>query len=400
MRSELPPTAGLALNFKDFFAHKNHVLELQIAEILNIPKPAKTCSGTVAFILSLQVLNDLQPTKKQVIVPAWTCPLVVLAIEKIGFTPIICDLAPDSLLFDEQKLQQAINQHTLAIVVTHYAGLVNSFQNIQLLAQQYNCYIIEDAAQAMGALDQQISVGLRGDIGFFSLAFGKGLTSAEGGLVFSKHADIHQKLHQKAHELPFLKNWEIKRSFELIGYGLFYHPQFLPIFYGHHLRQALKQCDEISAVGDDFDLSDIPIHQLGKWRSQVAAKAALRLPKHWMQLNQQAQRRIKQLQQLSYLKVFNENFNTTGTFPFILLLVDHENRCQRILNDLWQSGLGITKLFVRSIPNYPNLNHLNIGTPNAQLFAARSFSISNTLWMTDEHFEIILNILKKHDDTF
>ena len=68
----------------------------------------------------------------------------------------------------------------------------------------------------MGAFNGEKSVGLQGDIGFFSLAFGKGLTSAEGGLVFSKHPEIHRRLHQKAKELPKLKTWEIQRCLELL----------------------------------------------------------------------------------------------------------------------------------------------------------------------------------------
>lgn len=396
MQFELPPTAGLPINLNDLWNTRPYSLDTQIAQLLNIPKPALTCSGTVAFILSLQVLHELKPQKNQIIIPAWTCPLVVLAIEKIGLIPIICDLAPNSLLFDESQLNQLIHSQTLAIVITHYAGLVNSFQNIEALAQQNDCYIVEDAAQAMGAYSNLESVGLRGDIGFFSLAFGKGLTSAEGGLVFSKNQKIHQKIHQKAKQLPVLKYWEIKRCLELIGYSFFYNPTFLKYFYGYNLRKSLKKHDEISAVGDDFDLNDIPIHKLGQWRSQVAAKVAFRLPQHWEQLHQQAQERIKRLQELPYAHVFNESLKTQGTFPFILLLIDHPLRCQSILNELWQSGLGITKLFVRDIPHYPNLKHLNVQTPNAKQFAERSLTITNSLWLTDDKFEQVFQILKKH----
>lgn len=397
MSYELPPTAGLSPQFSDLFANSHHQLDTQISQLLGIPLPAMTCSGTVAFILSLEVLRELQPHKHQVIVPAWTCPLVVLAIEKIGLTPVICDLAPNSLCMDLDQLKLNINHKTLAITITHYAGLVYSFHNIEVLAKDYNCYLIEDAAQALGAFNGNQSVGLQGDIGFFSLAFGKGLTSAEGGLVLSKHPDIHQKLILKAQQLPQLLSWEIKRCFELIGYHLFYRPSCLSFFYGHPLRKALNEHDEIRAVGDDFSLDDIPVHRLGTWRSHVAAKAALRLPQYWQQLHQQATQRIARLNQLSYLKVFSEIENTRSNFPFILVLVNHAELCQNILNELWQSGLGITKLFVRAITDYPHLAHLNATTPNAKQFAARSFTISNSVWVSDDKFEIILNILKKYE---
>ena len=397
MQTEFPPTAGLPLDLHDFIQHKNLNLSRQIAQLLNIPTPAETCSGTVAFILALQVLSELKPHKNQIIVPAWTCPLVILAIEKIGLIAKICDLNRNELTLDEHALQQLINETTLAIVVTHYAGLVNSLQNFASLTKKYDCYLIEDAAQAMGAFNGEKSVGLQGDIGFFSLAFGKGLTSAEGGLVFSKHPEIHQRLHQKAKELPKLKTWEIQRCLELLGYFLFYRPQFLSYFYGWSLRKNLQKNDEISAVGDDFSLDDIPIHALGKWRSQVAAKASIRLPDYWISLRKQAQSRIEKLQSISYLSVFNAQENTQATFPFFIILVDHPLRCQKILNELWQSGLGVTKLFVRAISDYPNLAHLDDKTPNAKDFAARCFTITNTLWLSDQKFNHILQVLKSHE---
>lgn len=397
MQTEIPPTAGLALIWQDFIHHKNLRLSDEIAKLLQIPTPAETCSGTVAFILSLEVLYELKPNKNQIIVPAWTCPLVILAIEKIGLIPKICDLNINALTLDPLSLQQLINDSTLAIVITHYGGLVNSFQNCEILAREYDCFLIEDSAQAMGAFNKNQSVGLRGDIGFFSLAFGKGLTSAEGGLAFSKHPEIHLRIHQKASQLPTINKWEIQRCIELWGYYFFYRPQFLSYFYGQQLRKNLQKNDEISAVGDNFSLDDIPIHSLGKWRSKVAAKASIRLTDYWNFLREQAETRIKQLQLISYLYVFEAQENTHATFPFLIILVDHPMRCQKILDDLWQSGLGITKLFVRAIPEYPNLTHLNYKTPNAQDFASRCFTITNTHWLSNEIFQHILQTLKKHE---
>jgi len=195
--------------------------------------------------------------KNQVIIPAWTCPLVPLAIEKLGLTPILCDLKKDHFDYNLKQLALKTNPNTLAIIATHIAGLVCDLAAIQHITDQHQTYMIEDAAQAMGAQYHQQSVGLFGDIGFFSLAFGKGLTSAEGGILFSKHPDLQQKLHAACQDLPVLKDWELKRMIELVGYTFLYRPSTLSLIYGNSLRRALKNNDEITAVGDDFDQSDI-----------------------------------------------------------------------------------------------------------------------------------------------
>ena len=395
MKKEIPPTNGLSIEFNDlFYVEKKLDLSTQLAELLNIPKPALTCSGTVAFIIALQTLHAVQPERSQVIVPAWTCPLVALAIEKIGLTPVVCDLEPHGLGFDIYQLKQIINAETLCIVVTHYAGLVYDFKQIQEIALENQIFIIEDAAQAMGATIHQHSVGLIGDIAFFSLAFGKGLTSAEGGILFSKNSEINQKLHIAAQKLPILQSWEIKRTVELIGYSLLYRPSTLAMIYGNPLRQALKENDEIKAVGDDFDQNSIPIHQLGKWRSQVASRASTRLPNHWKQARIRAHNRIAQLKLLPNLDIMDEVENSESTYPFLICITQDAQSCQKILDQLWTSGLGITKLFVRSITHYPSLSHLSAQTPNAIEFASRSFTISNSEYLDDASFQKIYHTLE------
>jgi dTDP-4-amino-4,6-dideoxygalactose transaminase len=146
---------------------------------------------------------------------------VALAIEKIGLTPVLCDIETNSLNFEIQQLQQLTNANTLAIVVTHFAGLVYDFSLVQEIARHYQTFIIEDAAQSMGAKTHYQSVGLIGDIAFFSLAFGKGLTSAEGGVLFSRDLEINQQLYESSLTLPLLKQWELKRCLELMAYSCF-----------------------------------------------------------------------------------------------------------------------------------------------------------------------------------
>lgn len=396
MKKEIPPTNGLTINFRDLFPSARQTdLSTYLSHLLNIPQPSLTCSGTVALILALQTLEKRQPQRKQVIIPAWTCPLVALAIEKIGLTPVLCDIETNSLNFEIQQLQQLTNANTLAIVVTHFAGLVYDFSLVQEIARHYQTFIIEDAAQSMGATTHYQSVGLIGDIAFFSLAFGKGLTSAEGGVLFSRDLEINQQLYESSLTLPLLKQWELKRCLELMAYSLLYRPETLTWLYGKPLRKALENHDEITAVGDNFDLDSIPIHQLGKWRSQVAAHASTRLPLHWQQARQRAKKRILQLRLLPNLHIFDEQINTQATFPFLICFVENERLCQKILDELWCSGLGITKLFVRSISHYPALSHIHADTPNATRFAAQSFTISNSAWLEDDDFQIIFKVLEK-----
>ncbi len=96
------------------------------------------------------------------------------------------------------------------------------------IAQQVDAYVIEDAAQALGAVQRGQSVGMAGDAGFFSLAIGKGLTLCEGGLLHIRDASLREVVNEVRRELiPRSMTWELRRSFELFGYAAMYRPTIL-----------------------------------------------------------------------------------------------------------------------------------------------------------------------------
>lgn len=395
---EIPPTAGLPATGRDILALAGN-LAARLSQTLSIPLPALACSGTAALIMALRALQQRLPGRTTLIVPAYTCPLVALAA---GFCPpltvVPCDLAPDSLDLDPQQLAVLCNNQTLAVVVTHLAGRVADVATARAIAAQAGAAVIEDAAQAMGARDNGRSVGLQGDVGFFSMAIGKGLTSAEGGVLFSRDPDLNQALHQQCRrDLRFRFGWELRRTAELLGYTLFYHPRGLYFVYGRPLRQALARGDAVAAVGDDFSRHDIPLHRLGRYRQRVTAGALRRLPAFLEQGRERALQRIALLDNLPGVRVLTDSPGRDGVWPFILLLMPSRDARDAAMNSLWTSGLGVTRLFIHTLAGYPAVIPLlrpDMPCPRAEALAARSLSISNSPWLSDSLFAEILEQLK------
>lgn len=79
-----------------------------------------------------------------------------------------------------------------------WAAGLRTFPPSPPVAHDCGAAVIEDAAQGLGAFFGGRSVGLSGDIGFFSLAVGKGLTTYEGGVLFSRDPDLHAELQGTA----------------------------------------------------------------------------------------------------------------------------------------------------------------------------------------------------------
>ena len=392
---ELPPTAGLPLRARDLLPGPPN-LAADVASLLGTPPLQLECSGTACLLIALTTLREMQPQRRRVVVPAYTCPLVAIAVQQAGLELQLCDLRAGHYDMDPEALRAACNEQTLAIIPTHLAGRIADVDDALAVARKVGAYVIEDAAQALGATRGGASVGLTGDIGFFSLAAGKGLSIYEGGLLLAHDPSLRARLAEtSARIVPRRISWECRRSIELLGYVALYRPHGLRTAYGNPLRRALRREDPIAAIGDDF-AATIPLHRVGRWRQGVGAHAASRLPSFLVQLATQAQRRLLRLRRIDGIKVFDDPSGAQGSWPFLLLLLPDQARRDHALEQLWQSGLGVSRLFIHALPDYAYLADIvpQQDVPHARDLAARSLSISNSPWMTDQDFEVICRTLE------
>lgn len=400
-RRELPPTAGLPLYYRDCWPAKKVNLAQGLADWLSIPLPTLTCSGTAAFIIALRTLLSMISGRNKVIVPAYTCPLVALAAFYCPRLQIVpCDLKPNSLDFDENMLEELCDESTLAVVVTHLAGRVADVDSAKHYADAVGAKVIEDAAQSMGATHAGHSVGLTGDIGFFSMALGKGLTTAEGGVLFSRDPTLHLAMAKRSRkDLPLNLLWETRRTLELLSYAWFYHPKHLYSVYGKPLSKALAKGDKIGAVGDNFTIHDIPLHSLGNYRQRVGAMSLKRLPAYQQQVRLTSLQRVEMLNTIPGVQVLTDNHeNDQGVWPFLMVIMPTEQARDVVLEQLWTAGLGVTRLFIHTLAEYSAIGQISIletQTPNAIDFAHRTFSITTSHWLSDDEFKAIYKVVRQ-----
>jgi dTDP-4-amino-4,6-dideoxygalactose transaminase len=390
---EVPPTAGLPPRWGDlwpFAATANATLAQRAAQFLHTDWVQVECSGTASLVVALTAMQRIAG-RRAVVVPAYTCPLVALAVAHCGLELRICDLAPGSIDFDATRLEALCDSDTLAVVPTHLAGRVADIATANAIAARCGAFVIEDAAQALGARCGDRSVGFEGDAGFFSLAVGKGLTTYEGGLLVARDAKLRAEFARVAGEVaPYRFGWELERSLELLGYHLFYRPALLGFAYGAPLRRALRHGDPVAAVGDDFSLP-IPLHTLGRWRQSVGVRAFARLDDFLAEGAERAQRRKARLASIAGIEVVDDSEGNQGTWPFLLLRLPDQARRDAALDLLWRAGVGVSRLFIHALPDYDYLTRI-VGehdVPNARAFAATTLTVSNSPWLGDEDFEAI-----------
>lgn len=390
---EPPPTAGLPLSMLDFFPSKTS-LEEGLAAFLQQEYVQIESSGTAAIMVALAALKRLS-NRRSVIIPAYTCPFVPLAILRCGLKPIICDTKKHHFDFHLASLEAACDEDTLAIMPTHLGGRVADLAGIMKIADHCGAYVVEDAAQALGARWQGQLVGTLGDVGCYSLGVGKGLTIYGGGAVVARERKVHQALQNTHSEIvPFKLILELSRLLGLIGYYAFYRPLSLGLVFGMPLRRSLQRGKLIEAVGDDCS-ANFPVHHVGRWRKAIGAKALQRLPAFHEASRKQALSRKAQLSKILGVNVIDDAGGDIGTWPYLLVLMPTQQSRDAALAKLWSTRLGVGRLFIHALCDYDYLPFSQVDTPNARDFAARTLTITNSPWLNDDDFSKICEVLER-----
>ena len=149
---------------------------------LGCPKTLLTPSCTQALEMAA-ILIDIQPGD-EVIIPSHTFVSTANAFVLRGAKIVFVDIRPDTMNIDESKIEQAITDNTKVIVPVHYAGVACEMDTIIDIANKFNLFVVEDAAQGMMSSYKGKDLGTIGHFGTFSFHETKNYTSAgEGGLL-------------------------------------------------------------------------------------------------------------------------------------------------------------------------------------------------------------------------
>ncbi|MEI6213384.1 MAG: DegT/DnrJ/EryC1/StrS family aminotransferase [Desulfuromonadales bacterium] len=160
------------------------------AEIVGVREAVALSSGTDADILALAVLHDFGAHRgDEVIVPALSFVSTGGAIIHAGFTPVFVDVERSTLNIDPSKIEAAITPKTCAIMPVHLMGKPAEMNTINAIAKKYKLAVVEDAAEAHGALYHGNPAGSLGDMGAFSTYIAHIITTGEGGVVTTNNEE-------------------------------------------------------------------------------------------------------------------------------------------------------------------------------------------------------------------
>ena len=149
-------------------------------------------SGTDALFLALAAIH-VGPGD-EVIVPSFTFIATALGVSYLGAKPVFVDVEEATFNMDPKLIKQAITPQTKAIIVVHLYGQGANMDEILAIAREHKLKVIEDSAQAHGAVYQGKKIGSMGDVACFSFYPTKGLGAfGDGGMIVTSDEAVYQR---------------------------------------------------------------------------------------------------------------------------------------------------------------------------------------------------------------
>ncbi|MCP2039839.1 dTDP-4-amino-4,6-dideoxygalactose transaminase [Neisseria sp. HSC-16F19] len=238
------------------------LFEQEFAAFVQTQYAVCLANGTVALDLALKAL-DIGPGDDVVVTPR-TFLASVSAIVNAGANPVFADVEPDSQNISRRTIEAVLTPRTKAVICVHLAGWMCDMDPIMALAQECGLYVIEDCAQAHGAMYKGRSAGSIGHIGAWSFCQDKIMTTGgEGGMVTTNNEVLWQKM------------WSYKdhgKSFDAV-----YKAQHPPGFrWLHHAFGTNWRMTEMQAVIGRIQLKRMPgwTQQRNRHMAQILSECA------------------------------------------------------------------------------------------------------------------------------
>ena len=168
-------------------------LEEEIGRYSRCAHAVACASGTDALLLSLKALG-VGPGD-EVVTSAYSFFASAGVIVNAGATPVFIDIDPATYNLDPHRLEAAITASTKAVIAVHLYGQCCDLGAVKAVCQKKNVWLIEDAAQAIGAEWEGRRAGSVGDVGCFSFFPSKNLGAAgDGGMVVAQDAALADRV--------------------------------------------------------------------------------------------------------------------------------------------------------------------------------------------------------------
>ena len=356
-----------------------------LAAYLGVQPPAcqLASSGRTALYCLLQGLKSENPFRKQIIMPAYTCPAVARVALDLQLQPIYVDLSPQTLIYDQEQLRTAVNENTLAVVIVHPFGIPLPVDEIVSLAQNVGAVVIEDAAQSLGARWDGYLIGTRADFGLFSLGPGKPISTGGGGIVIANNPDNIPMLSRAWAGLSTqaflgsMQAWLRQASFQLA---------FHPLGWWAATRIGLHR------VGNHEASWGYKLTSLSPTQAAIGRNLLPRLEAINSRRRHNAGKMAEAVKHASSLNSIQIPEQADPIFLRFPIIAASNQQREELFAQLWSSGIGVGRLYEETLPIIFATKDEKI-YPGAEIIAHQLLTLPTHHYVTEEDLQTMCRII-------
>jgi perosamine synthetase len=338
--------------------------------------------------LILRSLHSLAPERDIVAVPAYTCFSVPAAVIRANLRLYPVEIDPKTLDMDLSQLDAVPSAKLLCVVTANLFGLVSDAARIREIARSKGAFVVDDAAQALGASRDGRLAGTLGDVGFFSFARGKAVAGVGGGLIATDSEAIAAGIREKLLAVPpapFSESLQLLAAMTafslLLRPRLYWFPNSLPF-----LKLGLTEFEP------DFAISQL---------SPVAQALVIQGVKDIDRVNETRLKRAAQIRlALEHAPDFvlpDAPADCRPTYIRFPLIAHDEETRGRALAQLREAGIGGSAMYPSAICDIPGIErHMataDFHRPHAEDLSRRLLTLPTHPYVRDSDVERMIDIL-------
>lgn len=346
-------------------------------------------SGRAALTILLEAMQQQRPGRREVVIPAYTCFSVPSAVARAGLTARLCDVHPETLDLDFDALARVDLSRALCVVPSGLYGLPGDLAGLERVGRKFGAFVVDDAAQCLGAMQDARPCGTFGDAGFFSLGRGKGITTMGGGILVTRREDLVGAIEERMRPLPGPSAIEVGTA---IGTSLIYSGLLRPSRYW-----LVDRIPFLGLGGSHFD-AGFPITRLSAYQQRLGEQIVPLVDSYNKIRRDHADHLRSGLEGAEGIAIPRPVAGASPVYlRFPILTRDGAHRAA-LLGRLREAGISASASYPTAIGAIPGIaRHLAPGQtpcPGAESVATRILTLPTHPWVTARDVERMVTIVQ------
>ena len=325
--------------------------------------------------------------RREVVIPAYSSFCLASAVARSGLSVKLCDIDPETLDFDLGKLKSMITEKTLALIPVHNYGLVCNLKEIKKLALEKGAYVVEDAAQAAGAMFENRKVGTGGDVAILSLGRGKNVCALAGGVILTDNDEFALLVEETLKEFRMAQMFFSFKPFVTgLGLSFFLNPK----------RYALPSHLPFLDLGANIFDPNFQITRLPNLNMEVGQKTFSNLDYLNEIRIQNAEFLNKNLCENEALRIPKPNADGKSVYLRFPILFKNKESRENAFQQLKQKRLGVSISYPTPLNQISGFRKYLSGDdnfPGAQFVSDRILTLPTHPYVTRDDIEKIVSVI-------